>query len=141
MRLILEWEGDNVRRASDRAIKRNLMRSGAYVRTTMRRGLKRRRRISRPGEKPSIHTHGLNSLRNIRFGWDESTQTVVVGPVKFGSGTGVPAALEHGGRAVSKRKDRRRIIKTIRRPRPYAFPALRETSDKLTERFWKDSIE
>lgn len=142
MSFALELEIDlrELRKKSDKAIKRNLMKSGAYVRTAMKRGLRKRKRISRPGERPSVHGHG--GLRNIRFAWVETGRSVIVGVVAENAGD-VPAALEHGGRAAVRfrkrgRRGRRRI--RVIRARPFAAPALEDTADQLLEKFWGDSI-
>lgn len=90
--------------AVDKAKRAALSRGAAFIRTAARSSIRKRKKPSPPGSPPSSHT-GL--LRRILFGWDPSTKTVVVGPMKTNqvffdgqskpvTGT-VPGILERGG--------------------------------------------
>jgi len=92
--------------AVDRATRKALSRSLAFVRQTAKTTiLRRRKRSSGPGQPPSVHSKNpVASLRNILFFYDERTKSGVVGPVKLnqvnltdiGSQT-VPQIMESGG--------------------------------------------
>lgn len=131
-----------------------LSKAGAFIRTTARRSMRRRKTSSPPGSPPSVHSRDkVATLRNILFAYDRRNQSVVVGPVRLnqvnmqtgGRGNiGVPELMEHGGsvsiREVSsnrgkswRRFDNRRTPRpweTFRNrqanyePRPFMGPAL-----------------
>lgn len=90
-----------------------LSKSGAFVRRRARTRLRRRKRVSGPGESPSVHTTDRTAtLKNILFALDPSSDSVVIGPVRLNQvnnaqlpdgsfairGT-VPELLEFGGAA------------------------------------------
>lgn len=95
-----------------------LSKAGSYVRQRMRSILRRRKRVSAPGETPSVHsTDPVATLKNIWFAYDPSSDSVVIGPVAINvfnllgpGGDGppvgppglqkgvVPRLMEHGGR-------------------------------------------
>lgn len=59
-----------------------LSKAGAYIRTSARSSMRRRKAASAIGSPPSVHSHDPNaSLKKILFAWDPSTESVVVGPV------------------------------------------------------------
>lgn len=87
-----------------------LTRIGALVRKIAQRSMRKRKKVSAPGEPPSSHEGGLR--RNIYFAYDPDTTTVVIGPTPYnmksyvfeGGGKGrnfikgaVPSILERGG--------------------------------------------
>jgi len=92
--------------AVDRATRKALSKSLAFVRQTAKTTvLRRRKRPSSPGQAPSVHSRDpIASLRNILFFYDERTKSGVVGPVRLngsafaGSSNTVPAILEGGAR-------------------------------------------
>ena len=78
--------------------------AGALSRRIIRRQPRKRRRKSRPGETPSVHTDSkFATLKNVQFAYDPSSDGVVVGPIKIGGEqleegqTTVPEKLEYGG--------------------------------------------
>lgn len=93
--------------------RRALSRAGAFVRRRARSRLRRRKRVSRPGESPSVHAQDrIATLRNILFAWGPGSPSVVIGPValhhvqstRLPDGTAavrgtVPELLEFGGTA------------------------------------------
>lgn len=114
-----------VQDALTRANKRVLGKAGAFVRTSARRSIRKRKAVSQPGSPPSSH-NGL--LRDgIVFGYDAARETVVVGPRKLRTrgGDGTPTALEFGG--TLQRKGELRTY----RPRPFMRPALEGEADKF----------
>jgi hypothetical protein len=106
--------------AVDRATRKALSKSLAFVRQTARTTvLRRRKRSSSPGQAPSVHSRDpIASLRNILFFYDERTKSGVVGPVKLngrdysGMSNTVPAMLESGG-TVTTRKDIWRVERGV----------------------------
>jgi hypothetical protein len=106
-------DSQKVINAVDRATRRALTKSLAFVRTRARTSvLRRRRESSSPGNPPSIHSSdSVATLRNILFAYDERTKSGVVGPVKLNqvnlTSTGsltVPQILE-GGASVGIREE------------------------------------
>ena len=128
-----------VQRAVDSATRRVLSKFGAYVRTTARSSIRRRRGVSRPGEPPSSHVGLLRRL--ILFGYDRARQSVVIGPTRLNQRSAyashtVPEVLEYGG-AVQAR-GRQRPGRTLRyRARPFIGRAMRKTP---IAPLWRDSI-
>ena len=65
----------------DRATARSLSQAGAFVRRRAISRLRRRKRPSKPGESPSVHsTDPVANLRFILFGFD-GRDSVIIGPV------------------------------------------------------------
>jgi hypothetical protein len=99
-----------VRNAITDAEGKILSRIGAFIRQTAQYTvLRRRQRVSDPGEAPSVHsTDVVVTLRNILFAYDPSQHAVIVGPVKLNKGVtafvdgniSVPQLLEFGGAAI-----------------------------------------
>ena len=130
-----------VSRRVDRTTRRVLSRFGAYVRTTARSSIRRRRKASEPGKPPSSHLGLLK--RFIYFGYDPARETVVIGPVPLhGRGYGnALEALEYGGtftRYAGTRRRRRRY-RAKYRPRPFMGPAFEQVKPKLPQ-MWRDSV-
>lgn len=131
-----------------------LSKIGAYLQRRARSSMRRRKKSSAPGTPPSAHSADpVATLKNIWFGYDDQTRSLVVGPVKInqvdflngqrGSGT-VPQLQEFGGtRGVvevqlrngswirADQRSRRRLaglpsrVRLARYPaRPYMKPAL-----------------
>ena len=129
-----------VARAVDKATRRVLSRFGAFVRTAARSSIRRRKRISRPGEPPS--SHGGLLKRYILFGYDPARRSVVIGPMRLNQKVGnAPEALERGGTSViayGLRRNRRKKRVKIR-PRPYMGPAFEREQPKLPA-MWANSV-
>jgi len=126
--------------ATDRATRRVLSRIGAYVRTTAKHSIRKRKRISDPGEPPSSHTGLLR--RFIFFGYDRGRRSVVIGPMRLNQKVGdAPAALEYGGTSTVveglRRRRRKRRIRIA--ARPYMGPAFEQEKPKLPA-MWRGSI-
>ena len=144
---------DKVLKAIDKANKRGLSKAGAFVRRRARtQYLRRRKRTSKPGQGPSVHSrHPFATLRNIRFAVNNSNTSVVVGPLKFSRMSSraktvnntVPGVLEHGGNVVYSRYSKRK--KTVSRKvvriqkRPFMKPAFKDELPKFAS-LWKGQV-
>lgn len=95
------YDRERVKAKLDRKRLASLRKVGGQIRLRARRKLRRRNRVSRPGEAPSVHTaSAFATLKNIQFGFDTDQETAVVGPIGLGSHGGdgpAPGTLEHGG--------------------------------------------
>lgn len=116
---IKDWFFDReaVLRAVDAGTRIALSRAGAFVRQRAKSLIRKRKRVSRPGEPPSSHVGLLR--RFILFGYEPASKTVVIGPVAFNRRR-VPSALEFGGRIIHYTGR----IGSVILPRPYMSPAL-----------------
>lgn len=96
-----------VRQAVGKATANFYGKAGAFIRTTARSSMRRRKTPSMPGSPPSVHSRSkVATLRNIQFGYDFATDSLVIGPLKLNqygirngiktTGT-VPALHEYGG--------------------------------------------
>lgn len=137
---------------------------GAYTRRRARSKLRRRKRVSRAGEPPSVHSESdIANLRTILFALDKETDSVIIGPVKLNQVNlgadleryTVPELLEIGGtidireEAIVgsnewRRRDMRRSVKQWKKyrtrratydARPYMNPSLKETAEEVPELF------
>jgi hypothetical protein len=87
---------------------RRLSKIGAYVRTRGKSILRRRKRVSRPSETPSIHSRdSFATIKNILFASDRTWESVVIGPrvvpgskLKRSNRQTVPELLERGGQSL-----------------------------------------
>jgi len=134
------FDRDKVRKRTDTGTRRVLSRFGAYVRTTAKHSIRKRKRISDPGEPPSSHTGLLR--RFIFFGYDRDRRSVVIGPMRLNQKVGdAPAALEYGGTSTMveglRRRRRKRRIRIA--ARPYMGPAFEQEKPKLPA-MWRDSV-
>jgi len=134
------FDRDKVRKRTDAGTRRVLSRFGAYVRTTAKHSIRKRKRISDPGEPPSSHTGLLR--RFIFFGYDRDRRSVVIGPMRLNQKVGdAPAALEYGGTSTMveglRRRRRKRRIRIA--ARPYMGPAFEQEKPKLPA-MWRDSV-
>lgn len=155
----LFFDRPKVRRAVDNAKRGVLARAGAFIRQTARTSIRKRKGTSPPGEPP--HSH-LGLLRRfILFGYDERTDSVVVGPAKLAKTGDAPHILEFGGTTVAKRtmvvrvgdtgrdrrgrftRGKRRLVKAgtrlVYKRRPYMGPAMKKELPKFP-RLWRNSI-
>jgi phage gpG-like protein len=117
--------------AVDTTTRKVLSKFGAFVRTTARHSIKKRKSAAPAGSPPSSHTGLLKKF--IFFGYDKDAKSVVIGPAKLNTGTEAPHTLEYSG--VTKVKGRKAHIKA----RPYMHPAFESEKDKLPA-MWRDSI-
>ena len=125
--------------AVDRGVRKVLSKFGAFVRTTAKHSIRKRKTVSRPGSPPSSHVGTLKNL--IFFGYDPSQRSVVIGPASFAGKTGTaeaPPLLEYGGTA--KRKNRKgKVVQATYKARPFMGPAFEEEKKQLPA-LWAGSI-
>ena len=106
------------------ATKKALSKFGAFVRTAARRSIRTRKKSSTPGNPPSSHVGLLKKL--IFFGYDNETETVLVGPhLLNGRSTSGAALLEFGG--VGQVNGKRATYHRF----PFMAPALEGERDKF----------
>lgn len=108
---------------------------GSFTRRKAKSSIRKRKRISNPGEPPSSHTGLLKNF--IFFFVNKEEKSVVTGPILLDgtkNGGDAPRLLEHGGDAVRRRASLKKgmrekgELRTVRyAPRPYMQPAF-ETS-------------
>lgn len=105
------------------AVAQQLSKFGAFVMTRARQSIRTRKKVSEPGTPPTNRTGKLKY--GIFFAFDPATESVVMGPTKFGgtiSNTALPA-LEYGGESVIYR-GRGRTENVLIAPRPFMQPAF-----------------
>ena len=125
--------------ALDKATRKALSKFGAFVRTSARSSIRRRKGISKPGNPPNSHQ---GDLKKILFAYDAQRQSVVVGPLRFSGKRGFATkALEHGGTMVVERKRKSRVIqKTVQvAARPFMAPAFQKNLPQLPE-LWRNQL-
>jgi hypothetical protein len=139
----LFFDRDAVTGKVDKATRKVLSRFGAFVRTSARSSIRKRKKSAPPGQPPSSHSGLLKKF--IYFGYEPQKQSVVIGPVKLDSKAGTaPEALEHGGRTVVRKRRRRYTWRTWKanvtiKPRPFMGPAMEKEKSKLPS-MWAGSI-
>jgi hypothetical protein len=155
----LFFDRQTVVNAVDKAKRQALSRAGAFIRTAAKSSIRSRKGAAPPGQPPHSHTGLLK--RFIFFGYDPSTESVVVGPAKLNRPTGAPHILEFGGGVVAKKpllvpvgntgRDRkgRFTARRLRRipagtrlkyePRPFMGPALEKERPNLPKT-WANSV-
>ena len=85
----------------DKAERGVLSRFGAFVRWNARRRIRKRKKVSQPGQAPSSRTGLLKRL--LYFVWDPSSRSVVIGPAALNGGDRDGAEmLEKGGTTTRK---------------------------------------
>jgi hypothetical protein len=124
--------------AVDAAKRKVLSKAGAFIRTAARTSIRKRKGSAPAGGPPHSHEGSLRRL--ILFGYDKTSDSVVVGPVGFKSSI-APSALEHGGPAtVTRRRGGRRESRVVQiASRPYMGPALEKERPKLPL-LWRNSV-
>ena len=133
--------------AVGRANAKNLSRAGSFIRRAARSSLRKRKRVSEPGQPPSVHTQDrVATLKNIWFVFERRRASVVVGPLRLNGSTlrgsnrsTVPELHELGGSAVleSRKKKRRRRVRYA--ARPFMGPAMKRELPKF-EGLWANSV-
>jgi hypothetical protein len=131
--------------AVGRAGAKNLSKAGSFIRRSARSSLRRRKKVSPPGEPPSVHTQDrVATLKNIWFVFEPRQRSVVVGPLKLersrleGSNREtVPSLHELGGFAVIGNKKRKRRARYA--PRPFMGPAMERELPKFVG-LWANSV-
>jgi hypothetical protein len=126
-----------VMRKLDRARRKVLSKFGAFVRTRARTSIKTRKKTANPGGPPSSHAGWLKRL--IFFGYDQESDTVVIGPKFFKTKGQRPGKLptellEQGGESTTDEGE-----PATYRKFPYMRPALDAEQDKFPGLF-TDSV-
>jgi hypothetical protein len=128
------FDRQRVKSAVDKATRARLSRFGAYVRTTARSSIRRRKAVSKPGQPPSSHMGLLK--QHIYFIYEPTNRSVVIGPALLNErrhNPPVPELLEHGGAVY------RMGVSMLYAPRPYMRPAFDQQMDNL-EKLWRNSV-
>ncbi len=98
---------DRVMRAIDQASYDALRSGGAMIRKTAQRSMRKVKdpdKASPPGQPPRAHEGRLR--RSIVYGYDDTSESVVVGPASWMGKAEVPALHEFGGvKSVPRRED------------------------------------
>jgi hypothetical protein len=102
------------------AKRRFASRFGAFVRTRARSSLRTRKGTSLPGNPPFSHVGTLK--KSILFGYDEQTNSVVIGPLRRNDGVQGARILEKGGDTTVPGLRGGRVLHY--RARPYMRPAF-----------------
>jgi hypothetical protein len=125
-------------RAVEKARRAVLSKAGAFIRTTARNSMRRRKGSAPPGQPPHVHKGTLRRL--IFFGYDRSSDSVVVGPVGFRAST-APNLLEFGGKATLVRRRRGKVVRdrATYESRPFMGPALEKERPRLPQ-LWAGSV-
>ncbi len=128
-----------VQRAVNKAKRAALSKAGAFIRTTARHSLRRRKGAAPPGQPPHSHVGLLK--RFLFFAYEPASESVVIGPAKLNKPTEAPRVLEHGGKTLVERRRRGKVVRrrvTIE-ARPFMGPALEKERPKLPKR-WAGSV-
>jgi hypothetical protein len=132
--------------AVGRASAKNLSQAVSFIRRSARSSLRRRKKVSPPGQPPSVHTQDrVATLKNIWFVFDPAQRSVVVGPLKLNGSRlegsnrqTVPSLHELGGTAVvGGRRKRKRRAKYA--SRPFMGPAMERELPKFAG-LWANSV-
>ena len=116
-------------------------RFGAYVMTTAKRSIKKRnknRDPSLPGQPPK---DGGVLKKFIRFAYDKSTRSVVIGAELLPGRTDAPEALEKGKSTSRLVRIKGRFVRRVvsYQARPFMLPALEKRLPELPA-LWKNVI-
>ena len=134
------FDRPGVIKAMSEATHKALSKAGAFIMTTARGLIRKGKKPSLAGRPP--HGHGAELLKkNIFFGFDERSQSMVAGPIRLNgrSAADIPRTLEVGG-TTTIRPPRGRGAKAAPRKvtlaaRPYMVPSLNKNLPKLKWRF------
>jgi len=134
------FDSSSVINAVDKATRKALSKFGAFVRTSARSSIRRRKGVSKPGQPPYAHQ---GDIKRILFAYDPQSQGVVIGPIKFNGKVGqAPKTLEFGGSLTVKRVNKKGKETTKRvqvAARPFMNPALMKNLPQLPE-LWRNQV-
>jgi hypothetical protein len=142
----LFFDRQRVINSVDAATRNVLSKFGAFVRTTAKRSIRKKKGPSAPGSPPNSHVGLLKKF--IFFSYEPTAKNVVIGPVllsskKSGGSNTVPGILEYGGRTerlLWDANERKRKSKKVSIPsRPFMHPAFDKELPKLPA-MWKNSV-
>jgi hypothetical protein len=107
-----------------------LSKAGAFIRQRAKTSIKTRKKTAKPGNPPSSHDGRLKNM--IFFGYDKSTESVVVGPkLCKGSNPTVPHLIEFGGSIIHWRDKKKAHYHAF----PFMAPALAKELPNLPAAF------
>jgi len=126
-------------RAVDKARRAVLSKAGAFIRTTARHSLRRKKGAAPPGQPPHSHTGLLK--RFLYFAYEPASDSVVIGPAKLNKPGAAPRVLEHGGKALIQQRRRGKVVRrrVSIEARPFMGPALEKERPKLPK-LWAGSV-
>lgn len=133
------FDSKKVISALDKASRKALSRFGAFVRTSARSSIRRRKGTSKPGQPPYAHQ---GDIKKILFAYDPVQRGVVIGPVRHSGKKGFATkTLEHGGNTVIEKKRKGRVQRqTVHiQARPFMAPAFEKNLPKLPG-LWQNSM-
>ena len=133
---LLFFDVPRVRRAMDAATRRALGKAGAFIRRRAKTSIRKRKKVSQPGNPP--HSHAGHLRRLIFFAYDPAGQTVVIGPVPFRKGE-APRLLEFGGVTTRRPGSAGRARRMVYRKRPFMGPAMEAEVPNLPG-FFRNSV-
>lgn len=131
------FDREKVLKAVDRARRGVLSKIGAFVRTRAKSSIRKRKKVSAPGSPPSSHVGTLKRL--IYFSYDDSRNSVVVGPTLINNSSGAPSALEHGGTSLILDRKTGKSSRATIAARPYMGPALEAEAPGFPA-MWANSV-
>ena len=120
------------------AARRVLSKFGSFVRQTSRQSIKNKKR-SVAGQPPANRTGKLK--RFIYFGYDESKNSVIIGPAKLSNTVSDTAliSLEEGGITDVMDPKTKKTGRKFVAARPFMLPAFDKELPKVPG-LWRDSI-
>lgn len=126
-------------RAVDKARRAVLSKAGAFIRTTARHSLRRRKGAAPPGQPPHSHTGLLK--RFLYFAYEPASDSVVIGPAKLNKPGAAPRVLEHGGKTLIHQRQRGKVVRrrVSIEARPFMGPALEKERPRLPK-LWAGSV-
>jgi hypothetical protein len=135
----LFFDSAKIVRSVDAATRRVLSKFGAFVRTSARSSIRKRKRSAAEGQPPSSHTGLLKKF--IFFGYDPERRSVVIGPARLGKPGEAPRALELGGPSMMPVRHGVKVtlVPVEIKPHPYMGPALKRELPKLPA-MWANSV-
>jgi hypothetical protein len=131
------FDSPAVTKAVEASEREPLSKAGAFIRRDAQQSIRSGKKSAQPFSPPKSHT-GLFK-RNIFFGWDASSRSVVVGAALFAknAGNSVPALLEGGGPGLVRRRGK--LLRANFQPHPYMGPAREKNEEKIGSVF-ADSV-
>ena len=136
---------DTTMKRAKSGMQRGLMHMGGYIAKTTKNSIKPAEKHSQKAQtalRHAMHLRGASEVysqpgqpplsklgllrNNIRYGWEEATKSVVIGPVKFNGRGNAPAALELGIPTLVRvgKGSKTKMVMIPMRARPYMRPAL-----------------
>lgn len=126
--------------AVNRAEIKTLSKMGAFIRTSARSSIRKRKAASKPGSPPTNRTGLLKKF--IFFGYDSGSNSVVAGPALLNAKSRgkAPGVLEFGGDITLPAGPKRKKPQTVEiEARPYMGPALVANSPKFPS-LWANTV-